>query len=45
MKNGKWWLNRNTPPGDEAEIWERMSHGGRRQIYFEDIIVIERKTP
>jgi len=39
----KWWINRNTPVGEDAEIWERMPHEGRRYISYSDIIAMERE--
>ena len=42
IQNGKWWINRNTPVGEDAELWERMPYGGKRQIDFDKIIAIIR---
>ena len=39
---GKWWINRNTPVGDEAELFERMPHQGYRNIEWKNLIAIER---
>lgn len=38
---GKWWVNRNTPVGEDVEVWERMPHQGRRLIDDKNIIAIE----
>lgn len=38
----KFWINRNTPRGEDAEIWERMPHQGRREIRWSEVI---RKEP
>ena len=34
----KFWINRNTPVGDDAEIWERMPHEGRRYIPWSSVV-------
>jgi len=39
---GKWWVNRNTPVGDEAELWERMPHDGRRLLDWDKLLAVER---
>lgn len=44
IKSGKWWINRNTPVGEDAEVWERMPHDGRRRIHYSKIIATE-KSP
>lgn len=38
---GKWYINRNTPVGEDAEIWERMPHNGRREIFRQDILRVD----
>lgn len=37
-----WWINRNTPVGEDAELWERKPFNGRRSICRAEIIAIER---
>lgn len=37
-----WYLNRNTPVGEDAEIWECKPFNGRRFISRSEIIGIER---
>lgn len=38
----KWWINKRTPVGEDAELWERMPHSGRRQIYLDEVVALER---
>lgn len=38
IKAGKWWINKRTPVGEDAELWERMPHQGRRIIPYKNII-------
>lgn len=38
----KFWIDRNTPVGEDADIWEVMPHNGRRHIPWRDVI---RKEP
>ena len=38
----KFWFDRNTPVGEDADVWERMPHNGRRLIQWSDVI---RKEP
>jgi len=40
----KWWINRNTPVGEDAELWERMPHSGRRAIEFKSIVAVIRSN-
>lgn len=42
IKAGKWWINKHTPVGEDAEIWERMPYHGRRFIDHKNIIAIEK---
>ena len=32
IKAGKWYINRDTPLGCNAELWERMPHDGRKAL-------------
>jgi hypothetical protein len=32
IKAGKWWINQNTPPGEDAELWEVKPYGGKKQL-------------
>jgi hypothetical protein len=41
----KFWINRNTPVGEDAEIWEHMPHDGKRFIRWSDVIRKEWTTP
>ena len=41
IESGRWWINKNTPVGEDAEIWERMPHSGRRLIDDRKIIATE----
>jgi len=38
---GKWWINRNTPVGEDADYWERMPYGGKRWINDKIVAFIE----
>lgn len=40
--SGKWWVNRNTPVGEDAELIERKAFGGRRYLDWGDIVAVER---
>lgn len=35
----KWFINRNTPVGEDAEIYEVMPYGGKRYIPWSLIIL------
>ncbi len=37
----KWWLNCNTPVGEDAELWERKPYNGNRYIRWRDVISVE----
>lgn len=37
----KWWVNRNTPVGEDAELWERMPYQGKRRIPWDKIVAME----
>lgn len=39
---GKWWVNRNTPVGEDAELWEEKPWNGRRYIDWSDVVAVER---
>lgn len=39
---GKWWVNRCTPVGDDAELWERKPWDGRRYIDWRDVVAVDR---
>lgn len=38
IKPGKWWINRNTPVGDDADLWELKPHDGKKYISWNDVI-------
>ena len=38
---GKWWIDRATPVGDDAELIERMPHNGYRYLDRRDLIAVE----
>ena len=38
---GDWWINKNTPVGEDAEFWERKLYSGRKEFYKEDIVAVE----
>jgi hypothetical protein len=41
---GKWWINRRTPVGEDAELWKRISWNGRRLLDFDNIVAVYRKV-
>lgn len=42
IKSGNWWMDRQTPVGENAEIFERMPYDGRRTIPRNTILAIEK---
>ncbi len=38
----KWWLNRNTPVGEDADLYEEKPYGGRRYVPWKEVIAVER---
>lgn len=38
IKAGKWYIDPNTPPGDDALYFELKPFGGRKEFYPSDII-------
>ena len=38
---GKWWINRNTPVGEDADIYESKPYGGRRWVNPVEIVRCE----
>jgi hypothetical protein len=32
IKAGKWWINQDTPPGEDAELWEAKPYEGRKLL-------------
>lgn len=42
IESGKWWLNRYTPIGEDADLMERMPHNGYRHIAWSDLLAVER---
>lgn len=41
---GKWWINKNTPVGEDSELWKRMAWNGRRELNFDNIVVVYREV-
>ena len=41
---GKWWINKNTPVGEDAELWKRMAWNGRRELNFNNIVAVYREV-
>lgn len=39
----KWWIDRNTPVGEDADLWEIKPHGGRARVMFEQVIGLIRQ--
>lgn len=35
---GRWWINRNTPVGEDAQFWEIKPYNGRREILRREIL-------
>ena len=44
IMSDKWWLNKNTPVGEDAELWKRMPWNGRRELSFNNIIAVYRES-
>jgi hypothetical protein len=42
IKPGKWYIDRNTPVGDDARFYERKPYGGKREVPFQEIVAILR---
>ena len=34
----KWWINRNTPVGEDAELYLRKPYGGKEYISWDKVI-------
>lgn len=43
IRSDRWWIDRRTPCGEDAQLWERMSHNGNRAIQWRDVIGVERE--
>ena len=41
----RWWINRNTPVGEDADLMERMPHNGYRYLPWGSLIAVERSAP
>lgn len=41
---GKWDINRNTPTGEDPEIWEKKPYNGRRYFQINDLIAVIRES-
>jgi len=41
IKPGKWWVNGNTPVGEDAELWEVKPYGGKKLIEWSKLLAIE----
>jgi hypothetical protein len=41
---GNWWLNRRTPVGEDAELWERKPYQGRKWLSYDKIIAVLRES-
>jgi len=44
IPSGKWWINKNTPVGEEADLIERMPHNGYRYLNWNDLIRVEHNS-
>ena len=38
----KWFINKNTPVGEDAELYEIKPHGGKKRVDFNDIVATMR---
>lgn len=38
IKRGNWWINQNTPVGEDAELWERKPYGGKKLLNIHKMI-------
>lgn len=36
---GKWGIDRYTPVGEDAQLYERMPYGGKRFIKWSDVVL------
>lgn len=43
LKPAKWWINKNTPVGEDANLFERKPYDGNRYISWKELIAIERE--
>jgi len=34
----KYWINRRTDVGEDAELWERKPHGGKKLLQWNRVI-------
>jgi hypothetical protein len=41
----KWWIDRRTPVGEDAKLFERMPHGGKRWLDFDRVVAVKRLVP
>lgn len=41
----KWWIDRNTPVGEDADLYERKPYGGKRYVSWKELIAVERIIP
>lgn len=35
---GQWWIDKSTPRGDDADLYERKPHNGNRYISRETVV-------
>ena len=40
LKEGMWWIDRNTPRGDDAVFYENKPYGGKRSFDKKEVIGI-----
>ena len=41
----KYFLDRSTPVGEDAKLYERKPHGGLRYVSWKDVIRAENNVP
>jgi len=39
----KWWVNRRTAVGEDAELYERKPYNGKKMLDWDNIIAVERE--
>jgi hypothetical protein len=42
IKGGNWFIDRNTPVGDDAILYERKPYGGKREVALREVVAIIR---
>jgi hypothetical protein len=45
IPSDKWGINRNTPVGENADLFEHKPHGGKKHIAWKNVLFVERIMP